>query len=192
MPKTEDQFKEAREIRKSEIKDTALDLFARFGYHSTSISKIAKEANMSKGLLYNYYDGKQDLLKDIIMTGFKKLTQLNNNNYETDEDIVQFIEKTIEEVKASPAYWKLYFSLLLQPSVYESIIKDFTELFNNFFSKIVGYFQKKGVKNPVAEVFLLTASLDGVCMNYVSDTDFFPIDDIKEIYIERFKQTFCK
>jgi len=192
MPKTEDQFKEAREIRKSEIKDTALDLFARFGYHSTSISKIAKEANMSKGLLYNYYDGKQDLLKDIIMTGFKKLTQLNNNNYETDEDIVQFIEKTIEEVKASPAYWKLYFSLLLQPSVYESIIKDFTELFNNFFSKIVGYFQKKGVKNPVAEVLLLTASLDGVCMNYVSDTDFFPIDDIKEIYIERFKQTFCK
>jgi len=192
MPKTEDQFKEAREIRKSEIKDTALDLFARFGYHSTSISKIAKEANMSKGLLYNYYDGKQDLLKDIIMTGFKKLTQLNNNNYETDEDIVQFIEKTIEEVKASPSYWKLYFSLLLQPSVYESIIKDFTELFNNFFSKIVGYFQKKGVKNPVAEVLLLTASLDGVCMNYVSDTDFFPIDDIKEIYIERFKQTFCK
>jgi len=192
MPKTEDQFKEAREIRKSEIKDTALDLFARFGYHSTSISQIAKEANMSKGLLYNYYDGKQDLLKDIIMTGFKKLTQLNNNNYETDEDIVQFIEKTIEEVKASPAYWKLYFSLLLQPSVYESIIKDFTELFNNFFSKIVGYFQKKGVKNPVAEVLLLTASLDGVCMNYVSDTDFFPIDDIKEIYIERFKQTFCK
>jgi len=192
MPKTEDQFKEAREIRKSEIKDTALDLFARFGYHSTSISQIAKEANMSKGLLYNYYDGKQDLLKDIIMTGFKKITQLNNNNYETDEDIVQFIEKTIDEVKDSPSYWKLYFSLLLQPSVYESIIKDFTELFNNFFSKIVGYFQKKGVKNPVAEVLLLTASLDGVCMNYVSDTDFFPIDDIKEIYIERFKQTFCK
>ena len=34
------------------------------GYYATPISDIAKQAGISKGLLYNYYRGKEELLSE--------------------------------------------------------------------------------------------------------------------------------
>jgi len=38
--------------------NTVLQLFANNGYESTSISKIALTAGISKGLMYNYFRAK--------------------------------------------------------------------------------------------------------------------------------------
>jgi len=38
--------------------NTALQLFENNGYESTSISKIALTAGVSKGLMYNYFPSK--------------------------------------------------------------------------------------------------------------------------------------
>ena len=62
-PKTSGQFKEIRADKKQLIIDTALNLFANKGYHASSISMIAKEAKISKGLMYNYFDSKEALLR---------------------------------------------------------------------------------------------------------------------------------
>ncbi|RED35497.1 TetR family transcriptional regulator [Brevibacillus brevis] len=35
-----------------------LTLFIKKGYHATSIDDVAKQAEISKGLLYDYYKGK--------------------------------------------------------------------------------------------------------------------------------------
>ncbi|HRW21852.1 MAG TPA: helix-turn-helix domain-containing protein, partial [Bacteroidales bacterium] len=61
-PRTPEQFEEIRLSKHKLILDTAMKLFASSGYHNTSISKIAKEAGISKGLIYNYFDSKEDLL----------------------------------------------------------------------------------------------------------------------------------
>ena len=53
-PRTEQQFEEIRESKKKLILETALELFASEGFHTTPISRIASEAGISKGLLYNY------------------------------------------------------------------------------------------------------------------------------------------
>jgi len=56
-----------RQVSEQAIKQAALELFAHHGYHSTSISQIAKEANVSKGLVYNYFDSKEELLRHIVL-----------------------------------------------------------------------------------------------------------------------------
>ena len=53
-PRTEEQYKEIRQEKRQLIMNTALELFALHGYESTTINQIAKNANISKGLLYNY------------------------------------------------------------------------------------------------------------------------------------------
>ena len=63
-PRTKQQFEDIREEKRSLIMKVALELFAEEGYHNTSISKIASRAGISKGLLYNYFDSKEDLIKD--------------------------------------------------------------------------------------------------------------------------------
>ncbi|MEJ2103763.1 MAG: TetR/AcrR family transcriptional regulator, partial [Ignavibacteriaceae bacterium] len=81
-PRTKDKFEEIRQKSREKIENIALELFALNGYHATSISKIAKSAGISKGLLYNYYESKEQLLNAVIMKVYAeimKIVQMNDN-----------------------------------------------------------------------------------------------------------------
>lgn len=47
--------------RRNEILDAALRCFLRTGYHRTSMDDVVREAGLSKGTLYWYFQNKQDL-----------------------------------------------------------------------------------------------------------------------------------
>lgn len=47
--------------KRSQILHGAAVVFAQDGYEGASMSRIAKEANVSKGTLYNYFEGKAEL-----------------------------------------------------------------------------------------------------------------------------------
>ena len=115
-PRTESQFEEIREKRKKEILDTALELFSNEGFATTSISKIALKAGISKGLLYNYFDSKEDLIKTIIFNGIDYLTKFVDPNMDgvlTRQELRYFIEEMFSAIRKEPYYWKLYFSLFI-------------------------------------------------------------------------------
>ena len=76
-PRTEKQFEEIRVSKKALIQETALELFATKGYHSTSISMIARTAGISKGLLYNYYESKEDLLNEMLSSHDRNIHHKN-------------------------------------------------------------------------------------------------------------------
>jgi AcrR family transcriptional regulator len=48
--------------KRKAILDTTLDLVAKHGFHGTAMAKIAKQAHVSAGIIYHYFDGKDDLL----------------------------------------------------------------------------------------------------------------------------------
>lgn len=54
------------ERRRKELLQVGLRLFSENGYDATSIREIAKEAGVTEGLLYHYFKGKKDLLKEIV------------------------------------------------------------------------------------------------------------------------------
>ncbi|MHB9133725.1 MAG: TetR/AcrR family transcriptional regulator [Armatimonadota bacterium] len=54
--------KRSPEVRREEIMQTALRLFARQGFERTTTKAIAQEAGISEGTIYKYYASKQDLL----------------------------------------------------------------------------------------------------------------------------------
>jgi TetR/AcrR family fatty acid metabolism transcriptional regulator len=45
--------------------DAAVRVFARKGYHASRVSDIAEEAGVAHGLLYHYFDSKEDLLETV-------------------------------------------------------------------------------------------------------------------------------
>jgi TetR/AcrR family fatty acid metabolism transcriptional regulator len=47
------------------ILDAAVRVFARKGYHSSRVGDIAEEAGVAHGLLYHYFDSKDELLETI-------------------------------------------------------------------------------------------------------------------------------
>lgn len=59
-------------MRREEILRVSLRLFSRRGYHATSIRNIARAAGITEGLIYHYFESKEDLLKSILERSNKK------------------------------------------------------------------------------------------------------------------------
>lgn len=54
------------EIRKQELLDAALDLFAEKGYDNTSINDIIEKVGVTKGAFYYYFKSKEQVLDEIV------------------------------------------------------------------------------------------------------------------------------
>jgi AcrR family transcriptional regulator len=63
------------EERRTGILDAALAVFSQHGYHSASIDDIAREAGVSKALIYEHFASKQELYADLIARNTRELTQ---------------------------------------------------------------------------------------------------------------------
>lgn len=186
-PRTKEQFEEIRESRKELIRSSALKLFALKGFHTTSISMIAHEAKISKGLIYNYYDSKEDLLKDIVLSGLEKIMGTfdpNQDGVMTDEEMVNMIDINRKMLVSERRFWSLYFSILPQPSVLEIVKDEIKQLYTNLVSLLTGYFRRKGYQDPETEAIILGSILDGVAFNYIFNPEQYPLDKVMNRIIE--------
>jgi AcrR family transcriptional regulator len=50
------------EDKRQAILDATLKLISKNGFHGTAMSKVAKEAGVSTGIIYHYFDSKDDLM----------------------------------------------------------------------------------------------------------------------------------
>lgn len=182
-PRTTAQFEEIRERKKEQIRKAGLRAFSREGYHITTISKIAKIAGISKGLIYNYYESKEDLLKDILRKGLEELGEMIDPDHDgkiTPTEIRGLIEQTFDSLSTRPEYWKLYFSVLLQPAVTEKIQPEINQVYDSFLEMAVRYFQDSGSDDPEAEALILGSILDGVCFHFLLKPKEYPLEKVKE------------
>ncbi|MFJ7726162.1 TetR/AcrR family transcriptional regulator [Neobacillus sp. NPDC097160] len=60
------QLDQIRDERREQIKQAALKIFARRGYTGTKTSMIAKEASISEGLIYRYFNSKEELFITLV------------------------------------------------------------------------------------------------------------------------------
>ncbi len=63
---TEPRFRRRKEDRPQEITRAAFDAFAEKGYAATRVDEVAKRAGVSKGLVYLYFQTKEEMFKAVI------------------------------------------------------------------------------------------------------------------------------
>ncbi len=190
-PRTHEQFEEIRENRKELIRAKALNLFATEGYYITTISKIAREANISKGLIYNYYDSKEQLLKDIIITGMNKIEALIDPDHDgvmTGEELLNMMNFIRDILKKDHHFWTLYFSILPQPSVLKIVKDEIDKVYGNMLVMFSEYFRREGYEDPETEALILGSILDGVSFNYLFHPGSYPIDKVMDRLIELYSK----
>lgn len=189
-PRTTSQVKKIREERIEEIMNSALEVFAENGYLSSSISKVAQHAGISKGLIYNYFKSKDELVKEIIVKGLGSLLKdikLHRNTTISEEEFESFVHRSSILMRSNLKFWKLYYNLIMQPPVLVLIADDIWQYVMPFLNVLIDYYTNKGVENPEAEARAFIAMLDGVGLDYISDPENFPIDDVEKIIIKKFK-----
>lgn len=192
MPRTEEQFSEMREKTKQKILENALLLFAEKGFKGTSINDIAKSAGISKGLAYNYFKSKYDLMISVlklIEEEFSRLLIALNNENDPYKKLTLMITLTIEMLQRDEKFWSLYMNFAFQSEVKEeaqNLMGDSLKILFNLIEKI---FVEVGVKNPVEESKILGAILDGISFHYIIEKEKYPIEKVKTYLLKKYSKS---
>ena len=164
-PRSQEQFEVIRESRKRQIMDTALRLFASEGYDHCSISMLAEQAGISKGLMYNYFNSKEALLSEIIEDGMREVLNLFDPNHDgvlTSEELESFIRRVFSAIRTNMEFWVLYISVLFQPGVRELLKEQqLIRYLERFTPILTDYFRRKGFEDPELEMLTLSALIEG-------------------------------
>jgi AcrR family transcriptional regulator len=188
-PRTPEQFDHMRKDKKALITKAALELFSEQGYHNSSISKIANKAGVSKGLMYNYFESKEALIMEILSEGLDAMVSFFDPNHDgvlSEEEMESFIRNIFGLLKRDAPYWKIYYSVFLQPKVFELIEKKYKDLMPMFMNLLADYYKSHGAKNPMNEALLFGAMMDGIGFSYVMNPELYPLDDLIETILEKF------
>jgi TetR/AcrR family fatty acid metabolism transcriptional regulator len=65
----------ALEEKRRLLLEAAVRVFARKGYHASRVGDIAEEAGVAYGLLYHYFDSKEDVLRSVFRQTWGELIQ---------------------------------------------------------------------------------------------------------------------
>ncbi len=123
--------------REKVIIDAALKVFSTKGYASTRMADIAREADMSYGLVYHYFENKEKLFDAIVedwWTGFyDELEMLKKSDMSTEEKLVEIIRYILKVYEHKPNQISIFVTEVSRGFVYHADSKG-KDKFNKLFS----------------------------------------------------------
>ena len=195
MPRTPEENERIRQKAIENIRHKAMELFINQGYHATSISDIAKEAEISKGLLYNYFKGKEDLLATIVEERIIKLIEVMEGALALDtpaDQLKYVVNHAIDNVYTNPQVHRFFLHLQTQPEADKELIKYSKRIVEEKarqFELQCEMFENLGVANPRERSLYFSSTLQGVMLMIATYPQKFPVEEIKTQIIEKFCQS---
>jgi AcrR family transcriptional regulator len=208
-PRSSAKFEEMREEKKALIMNTALEHFSNVGYHATTITHIARHAGISKGLMYNYFKSKEDLLAAIMNRSVTEIYEYFNPDHDshlTPEEFEMFIRKVFMVLHEKRQFWKLLFRIMMQPGVYERLFgeasgslnisgRPFREYTDNMMMLLVGYFRKKGESagpdyDPMTDLLMFINAVKGFALTSIFSEEQYQgeyFEKVTDALIKRYK-----
>ncbi|CAN7274048.1 TetR/AcrR family transcriptional regulator [Peribacillus frigoritolerans] len=192
MPRTPEENDRIRQASKEKIRAAAMELFIKQGYYATSISDIAKQAGISKGLLYNYYKGKEELLSEMVEARIKEVVEVMEEAFILNtprEQLEHIINGAIDNIHQKPEVHRFYLHLQTQPESDEELIKYSHLIIEEnarqfeFQCKI---FESMGETEPRKRSLYFSSVLQGIMLMISTYQQGFPIEEIKNQIISEF------
>ena len=203
-PRTPKQFEDIREEKKTLIMDVALEHFAREGYHSATITHLARHAGISKGLMYNYFDSKKALLEAILLRSLNEIYaffDIDHDGYLSEEEFDIFVRRVCQVILEKKSFWRLFFHILMENEVREHFLKSYLgsgsaitsadddqrKLFITDITKIITeYFIRKKDKmgpdyDPLMDLNMFIFSMHGYALTNIYTDDYDEIQNGKII-----------
>ena len=138
-----------KQLKKEQIIQSALELFAAKGFYNTTIPDIALAVKMSVGNMYNYFTSKDVLAKEIIkyisVYLGQKLREINEEDISTKEKTRKIVEIYFKIASLKPEMIDYFLRIYLSN---REVFKDGCEgmlCVNEFVTEIMIYFEE-GVK----------------------------------------------
>lgn len=103
--------KEQKEEKRQKILMTALTLFVERGYYDTKITDIASAVPMSTGLMFHYFDSKEELLLELAKmgaAGTRSASGKNIGDIPPQIYLEKFLEQLFSYAKEQPWVFNMF------------------------------------------------------------------------------------
>ena len=143
--------KQERSIEtKNKIINSAYKLFSEVGYHSTTTALIAKNAEVSTGIVYGYFLDKRAILLDVLELYINKVFQPINaifDNITLPVDFSQIIEEAVKKtIEIHQENAQMHTTLHSLTGTDEEVNRRFVELEDNLTKQIAEKLTALGLK----------------------------------------------
>jgi AcrR family transcriptional regulator len=96
------------QARRAQIIDCAIDAIAELGFAQASLAQIAKRAGVSTGVILYYFEGKEDLIREVIRQVFAKGAEVIGPDVNAQDDprqaLLAFIRGNVAFFRDFPHY----------------------------------------------------------------------------------------
>jgi len=171
------------QLGKEKILSAALRLFATNGFHATSISQIAEQAGVSKGLTYVYFKSKDELLLTIIDQASEGMFDIANTmSSQTDylKTLRQFLDQYLLALNTDKDFLSFQLSLLLQPELKPVVQASLQRRAESLLAITETMFRNAGIERANLTARRFMTELDGIALHHLSVFKDFPLEEMLE------------
>lgn len=166
---------------REKILATAARMFSAQGYDNTSLSQVAREASVSKALIFWHFDSKEKLfqaaLHRTLEPYFINVVELEGLNER--EQIERLIDLFFEFVRANVYSVRFILSIVLrgekQPDESIARVNQLYQVFRSLLADIIESGCRSGLfradANPALDAALILATLDGILIEHFRHDD---------------------
>ncbi len=148
------------------------------------MGQIAKRAGVSKGLAYNYFRSKEEILAAAIEHRLEKSASLSDaaaqRFQEPEKQIKALIEGFLRDIEREPAAFRLYFSLTLQEEASVALRDALERLQPRVSAYLEGLrrlFVALGSSDPDTDALLLRSTLLGLAFRIARSSEPISIEE---------------
>jgi AcrR family transcriptional regulator len=109
------------EVRREKLLEAATEVFAERGYEGARVEQIADVAEVSPGLLYRHFEGKQELYEELLLLANRQLlehlAQAAAPNLPTDQRVLRGLDAFFGFVEDHRNLWRLIMKDVVEPEI---------------------------------------------------------------------------
>jgi AcrR family transcriptional regulator len=163
-----------------QILEAARTCLTQRGYASTTVSQVAAEAGVSRGLLHYYFESKEDMLVQVVHHSLDPTLQLLGPLLTSSSSAAEMASGLSAATRAlilsDPAIFTLVFEAWVVARQSEPIADELRQLFERFRGAMetgLAGVQARGListdQTPAQLAMLITGLLDGLALQLVLD-----------------------
>lgn len=176
MSRNKEKNESLTKARKEDIIRTAIKKFSEKGYQGTNVSEIAKELNVSQGIIFWYFETKEKLFQAAFLYEFKaiKLASANviqDSSYTPLEKLKKLISEMIKVYYERKEGCMLILQMLSNTEMQQILSIDIANVYNELYCDLELLFKEADATNPELKARNFVALLDGFMIQIILGFD---------------------
>lgn len=158
------------ENKKAQVLKASINVFAKYGYHKTTLDDIAKQLGIKKNTLYYYFTNKEAIFNEIIRSEAESLINSLSEEikkYKSAEKKLGFVlKKIIYYPKERSNLFSISFKIFIEiGEIIENSHKEFRQAIQNIIAEILknavknGELKKHNSSEIAEDIFIIISSL---------------------------------